>query len=89
MVIRVAQPGGFKRHEDFALLRSVEFYFLDAPFLIDIPQNGSVHLHCTHPRHEFMYRGTGMRRIRQLLRECQSAQYQDPAGEAADQEVLR
>jgi hypothetical protein len=46
----MAQSGGLERHQDLAVLRTVEFDLLDTPFLIDIPQHGGVHLHGQNPR---------------------------------------
>jgi hypothetical protein len=37
VMIRVAEPGGLEGHQDLTVLRAVEVYFLDTPFLIDCP----------------------------------------------------
>src|SRR4051794_26540765 len=55
VMIGVAQPGGFERHQDLTVLGTVEFDLLDAPVLIDVPKDGGTHLHGYPPTPKRMW----------------------------------
>ena len=49
VMIGVAQPGGFERHQNLAGLWRIKVDFFDAPVLFVVPQDGGIHLHQVPP----------------------------------------